>query len=102
MRRCHIDNEPHIRLRIPEPEDFEPGASCIPVPHNVVFSTIDVLQAFLALWRCDEGSTPDERLWAPLVTAASQALAGLVAADAERRAGEHDVFLRWLRESATK
>jgi hypothetical protein len=78
---------PHIRLDIPDREAFAEGASPIPVPHNVVYYTIDVLLGCPAQWRTEAHSQPDEEAWAALMAAASQALAGLVAAYGAHRAG---------------
>jgi hypothetical protein len=58
------------------------------VPHNVVYYTIDVLLGCLAQWRAEAYSQPDEEAWAALMAAASQALAGLVAAYGADRAAE--------------
>lgn len=58
------------------------------MPNNVVYFTIDVLLGCLAQWRAEAYSQPDEEAWAALMAAASQALAGLVAAYGTDRAAE--------------
>jgi hypothetical protein len=39
-----------------------------------------MLEGMLAQWKAEEGSVPDERVWAALMRAAGHALGGLVAA----------------------
>jgi hypothetical protein len=99
-----MSDYPHIRLDIPDREAFAEGASPLPVPHNVVSSTIDVLLGCLAPWRGEAYSQPDEEAWAALMAAASQALAGLVAAYGTNRAAEsvgrrQEQLERWRREA---
>jgi hypothetical protein len=64
-----MSDYPHITLDIPDREAFAEGASPLPVPHNVVYSTIDVLLGCLAQWRTEAHSQPDEKAWAALMAA---------------------------------
>jgi hypothetical protein len=76
-----MDDGPYIRLRIPDPEDFEDldrYTSCSSVPAHLVDYGIDVLQCVLAQWKADQGLEPDARMWGVIVPAAGQVLGGLL------------------------
>lgn len=77
-----MDYEPHVTLRIPEPEDFDatPPTVYVPVPSAVVDYGIDVLQAFVTQWKQNEGGETVHEVWDPLAVAAAQMLSGLMSA----------------------